>query len=580
MGRLTRMLVWVAGLAAVVVCLGSAYVSYTLAGYSWDQVVSYRSPYVDEQPRLPQVNGQAPASDATGTSAAPAARDAAAARPRVVLVICDGLTLRASRAMNRLELLRQHGTDMVATTPQPSLSYPTWTTILSGAPPDISGVSTNWFEGGVPVETLLDTALIAGRRVAVSAPADFDTLYLENTQAATYYDEWREEYMTATYVDEALRLVGEHEPDLLLVHLPDADEAAHDHGADSPEYAEVTQRMDGDIARLVEGLQDDRTVFVVCADHGHIPPGGHGGWERDVTEVPAVFVGPGTSLGSGTMTQTDIAPTVAALLGIPVPAHATGHVNTEILMDHETEIHAAEVRYKRFARRYLKELGVSSDDLDPAVTYGEIDAVLEAGRTVRLAQDRSERLSTALGIAGAAVLTIALVFAMSWRAGVAALTGTATYYAAYNALFFGLHGYHWSLSAFNAEEYIQAFFYGRMAEAALAAVIGLAVAALVYPLLRAEPKGPRGRFLAGWLSLGPAVVITILATLWLQVAWFLWAWGAQVVWRLPDLKWGFKYDLDLMQATAVGAVAVLSPLVTYVVGRYHPRVRAASAEES
>ena len=36
--------------------------------------------------------------------------------------------------------------------------------------------------------------------------------------------------------------------------------------------------------------------------------------------------------------------------------------------------------------------------------------------------------------------------------------------------------------------------------------------------------------------------------------------------------WAFKADLDMVQATALGAAALLAPLVTYLVGRYHPRV--------
>lgn len=567
MGRIAKTLVWTAGVIAVAICLAIAYGAYTLAGYSWDQVVSYRSPFVDAQ--APRPDTPAPASEATATPAA----------TRVVLVICDGLTLEASRNMNRLELLRQHGTDMVAITPQPSLSYPTWTTILSGAPPDISGVTTNWFEGPVPVETLLDSALSRNRRIAVSAPRDFATLYLSESTAATYFDEWQNEYMSARYVDEALKLAADYSPDLLLVHLPDADEAGHDHGAASVEYQEVTQRMDGDIARLIEGLQDDHTVFVICSDHGHIAPGGHGGWEPEVTGVPAVFVGPGVMLGSGTMPQVDIAPTVAALLGIPVPGQATGRVNREVIMDRESEIRAAQVRYKKFARRYLDELDVEADELDAATTYDEIDSVIASARTTRLSADRTSRLPIGLGLAGASLAAFALVFAMSWRAGVSAFAGTAGYYAVYNALFFLVHGYRWSLSAFNAEELIDAFFYGRMAEAAVAAAVGVAIAAAVYPVLRTRPKGPRGAYLGGWLSLGPATILMILATIGFQVAWFLWAWGADVVWRLPDLKWGFKYDLDLTQATAVGAVALVAPLVTYVIGRYHPRVRAASAKE-
>ena len=37
--------------------------------------------------------------------------------------------------------------DLTLLAPQPSLSFPDWTTLLSGAPPYISGVTTNWFEG-------------------------------------------------------------------------------------------------------------------------------------------------------------------------------------------------------------------------------------------------------------------------------------------------------------------------------------------------------------------------------------------------------------------------------------------------
>ena len=102
--------------------------------------------------------------------------------------------------------------------------------------------------------------------------------------------------------------------------------------------------------------------------------------------------------------------------------------------------------------------------------------------------------------------------------------------------------------------------------------MAVAVAALVYPLLRREPKGPAGSYRYGWLSLGPAVVLVVQASLVGQIAWYLWWWGAKVTWILPDLRLGFKYDLDLLQCVALGGAAVLSPLVAWLVGRYHPRV--------
>jgi hypothetical protein len=113
---------------------------------------------------------------------------------------------------------------------------------------------------------------------------------------------------------------------------------------------------------------------------------------------------------------------------------------------------------------------------------------------------------------------------------------------------------------------------GRLIEAAVAGVVAAVVAAVVYPPLRVRRLGPYGEYLAGWLTLGPTTMLVILATLGLQVAWFVWAWGIFSEWRLPDLMWGFKYDLDLIQATAVGFVAVVTPLITYLVGRFHPMI--------
>lgn len=112
-----RWLTWVAAVLAIVVCLGAAYGAYVLAGYSWDQVVSYETPFGDYD--RPWAGGPVPRSNEPSETAR-----------RVVLVMCDGLTLEASNSMTGLNTLRQYGADMVATTPQPSLSYPTWTNIL------------------------------------------------------------------------------------------------------------------------------------------------------------------------------------------------------------------------------------------------------------------------------------------------------------------------------------------------------------------------------------------------------------------------------------------------------------------
>jgi hypothetical protein len=98
----------------VIVALAAAYGAYSLATYSWNQIVDYRSPYL--------------------TTPLPPSRPGIAQTDRLVFVIVDGLTDAQSRKMHALQTLREHGTDLVVTTHQPSLSYPDWTTLLACSP--------------------------------------------------------------------------------------------------------------------------------------------------------------------------------------------------------------------------------------------------------------------------------------------------------------------------------------------------------------------------------------------------------------------------------------------------------------
>ncbi|MBN2405002.1 MAG: alkaline phosphatase family protein, partial [Coriobacteriia bacterium] len=285
---------WTVLVISLAVALGFAYGAYRLAAHSWAQVVDYRSPFTSIDPATTRVNN--PDED-----------------KRVVLVIIDGLTDAASRSMPAMNRLRARGADVLLTVPEPSLSYPTWTTILSGAPQQISGVTTNWYDREVEVETLLDVARAEGRSTLVVGPTDLDTLYGASEADASAFTDWvSDAYMSGTITDDALRLDAElGGAGFVLIHLPDIDEAGHQYGAASSEYTEMVARLDADLQRLVDGLDDGETVFCVTPDHGHIPAGGHGGWEDPVIHTSCVFAGPGVALGSSRAELEDIAPTVA-----------------------------------------------------------------------------------------------------------------------------------------------------------------------------------------------------------------------------------------------------------------------------
>lgn len=565
---------WLALIAGLAVCLATGYAAYTLADYSWNQVVDYRGPYV--KVALPARE------DPVVTRLASAVTGPDVPVGRTVFVIIDGLREDVSRTMPALQNLRAHGFDAVVRTSQPSLSIPNWTTLLSGASQRISGVTTNWFEERVPVETLVDVALAASRTVAVSAPADFEMLYGVRRTGHVFLRDWEKgDYMTGGIVDNAIRLQRETSASLLVVHLPDVDEAGHASGGGSKEYRDTALKVDADLGRLVAALQGPDTTFIVTSDHGHIDTGGHGGPEDVVTFVPAVFAGAHVRLGAGSGTQDQVAPTVALLAQLPAPRHATemplevaagsqGRVRHPGAFPFDTSRFVAQ---QADAYRAYSAAVTSGTSQTPGITArGDIPerSAFESATTQRLVSERASRLPLSLAVVAVCMLVIVAVGVLSWRALVSTVAGTAAYYIVYDGLYFVVHGYRWSLSSFNAEEYLKPFLNGRMTDAVIAGVVAAAVAAFAYAATRQAARRPKGEYLPGWLALGVATVLVIQATIALQVAWYLWWWGASVTWYVPDLALGFKYDLDLVQLTGLAGAALLAPVVTYMVGRYHP----------
>lgn len=65
--------------------------------------------------------------------------------------------------------------------------------------------------------------------------------------------------------------------------------------------------------------------------------GGHGGSTASETTVPLIFLGLGCKPSGRQIKQTDIAATVATLMGIPLPANSIGTTLPEILVNYNIE---------------------------------------------------------------------------------------------------------------------------------------------------------------------------------------------------------------------------------------------------
>lgn len=495
---------------------------------------------------------------------------------RVVIVVVDGLRQDTSRQdMPGLNALRQRGADLSAVTGEPSFSYPGWTVIGSGAWQEVSGVVTNYYSGTVKLDNLFQEARSQGLRTAVVGSAGWGMLYrgwldvAETIQESSdYRDVAGAQAADAEALRKALALLqgegGSPSPDLLLVHFPGVDNVSHGYGV-GREARETAAHVDGLITQLAVALDLSQDALVVTADHGHINRGGHGGWEPEVKTVPLVLVGRGIQPGTYPQArQADIAPTVAALLGLPMPAFNQGQPLLSLLQADPAQKgligQAAAIQLATFYDTYYqavsqgRDLGgpfaqairsryqarIASGDAQALDDYvRELEAAAANVRERRLAGERQGRLPLAILLA---LLPLAyFAFRRPSRDGLLALAGAALYFILFNFWYFLILGYRWSLTAFNTEADVVSFVEGRVIQAV---VVMLLAALAVGALARERPAGVAA-------ALGLDTLFLIGYALAVQILTFYWQWGVTSFWTIPDLRLGFKYYVDLIQLGAM-----------------------------
>lgn len=473
-----------------------------LAQSAWNSVTSYQSEYAihAELPAGPQLTS------------------------RLALVVLDGVRVDAAAGMPNLQSLAAKGSSGVAITGLPSLSNPGRATLSTGASPEVHGVTNNSRFSPPPVDSLFSLAKKQGLLVTVYGSYFWKRAFGDSIEASRLHSfdkelgpspdaqrlvEWQREVC-----NQMLPALAGAKRGLLVVGLTATDEAGHDFGGESPEYLQVVAAVDECLGSVVQTLGDEATTFVVIADHGHIQrrgQGGHGGSEPEVLQTPLIIAGPGTVPGSGwNARHLDVAPTISALLGLPLPANNQGEILWHVLdLSAEQrgmlEAHAAEQR-----------------------------SVLAESMPVRDQVEADGRSSRALLGLLAATWFVAVVAGCLWKGDAKRLAAAvAVHLAAYFA-FYWAFGLGYSLSDIVREENLNWFFLRNIAAAAIALLLATI-------LLKAD-------------SLQTAVVVTGLFGL--RVAW-VWFDSGLIMERLMlDLGQGFMAYMDLLHNLAVALTAV------------------------
>jgi hypothetical protein len=316
---------------------------------------------------------------------------------RVFVVIIDGMRLDKSYELPYLDSLRRRGVDGEAQSHYPSWSRPNYVSILTGVPPAASGVRTNHHSTPVALDSLMDRAKAGGLVTAMAT--DYDVLprlflraraprtgepvqdVVHKPDADTDADESSDEgvpheedleviddkelaaavrapdanlespFSDARYApwpggfSEAGAALTAGNAELVVMLLGAVDVAGHAHGGKSEQYREAALVADHALSRALAGVDLERDAIVITSDHGHSNRGGHGGIEPEVLTVPFIAAGAGVQPGATPIDARliDVAPTVAALLGIASPGHGLGRTLTEILATDKASVIAYQV---------------------------------------------------------------------------------------------------------------------------------------------------------------------------------------------------------------------------------------------
>ena len=308
-------------IAGVLACLGVIVIGYFWAFAIIGSLYDFRSPLKDSAPKPLQPLGSP-------------------ATQRLIFILVDGLrmdTAENKKVMPNLAALRERGASATIHSEPPSYSEPAYTTLLTGARPDISdGPPVNLEYETIYTfsqDDLFSSAHRAGLKTAIAGYYWFEKLVPQGAVDSSFYTPGEDDAADQAVTAAALPWIKDGNEQLILIHLDQVDYAGHhEGGAKDPRWNEAAARVDEMIGQIAKGIDLSKDAVLVLSDHGHIMNGGHGGQDADVLVQPLVLAGKGIIPGTyGDVNQTDIAPTLAALLGVAIPASSQGQARVEML---------------------------------------------------------------------------------------------------------------------------------------------------------------------------------------------------------------------------------------------------------
>ncbi|KAF0110186.1 MAG: type I phosphodiesterase/nucleotide pyrophosphatase [Chloroflexi bacterium] len=541
-----KTLKWLAG---IILLVGIAAGAYFWATGMIDSNFAYRSQIKDTPPAPGEMLGEASSS-------------------RLVFVLIDALrydTSLKSDVMPTLNQLRLQGASALMHSQPPSFSEPGYTTLLTGAWPEINdGPVFNLDYEEIPSFTqdnLFSAAHRAGFKTAVSGYYWFEKLIPQSVVDLRFYTAGEDAAADREVVDAALPWLKNNEAQLVLIHIDQVDYAGHHEGGpQSPNWDTAAKRADDLLAEILATLDLQRDTIVVLSDHGQIDAGGHGGQDPVALLEPFVIAGEGVNPGEyADIQMVDVAPTLAALLGTNIPASAQGSVQREMLSLSESVRAALPIAVQSqqtaLLTAYMDALDINKSkfEIPDSSTVSDYQNIINSLRNKRVF---SERIGRAIPVALLLAMVITLLIRQRKSGSLSGVVGGLVFAFLFDLRYAFIDKKAYSLSSITSQ--MDLILYVGVTSAVLLIFIWL-VTSITQKTFCLTP-GEAG---IKTLSLGLSIVFIISLPVWLS----FYLNGAVVTWTLPDYFTSYMALIGLIQVLIVSGVTPILAGLTALVSR-------------
>lgn len=370
---------------------------------------------------------------------------------RLVLFVTDGL--RADKFFEPLpngkptapylrSIIENRGVWGVSHTRVPTESRPGHVAIIAGFYEDVSAVAKGWKENPVEFDSVFNESSYTWSwgspdilpMFAKGASGDHvfmdyypseneDFAAADSSKLDTWVFDKVKKFLMEAEKDQALMKKLSKDKVVFFLHLLGLDTNGHSHKPFSLEYLNNIATVDDGIQEVVGLLEefyhhDNRTAYIVTADHGMTDWGSHGAGHPSETLTPLVAWGAGIrhprgaehntqtyedgfaekwkldKLQRSDVQQADMSPLMAALLGIPYPVNSVGALPLEILdipLQDQTEAmfsNAQQILAQFKVKMELKKKTTLSQTFRPFLELTEDKQVLHVRKIKNLIKDR------------------------------------------------------------------------------------------------------------------------------------------------------------------------------------------------